>query len=75
MRVMIVGHTDAPGRETANLSLSAARAEVIRSMLRARGIAPYLLLVRSAGTLEPMQLSAARARINRSVTFNVSTSD
>jgi OOP family OmpA-OmpF porin len=51
VRVMIVGHTDSTGTEMANLSLSAARAEVIRSMLRARGIAPYLLLVRSAGML------------------------
>src|SRR6185436_11014703 len=53
VRVMIVGHTDDTGRETANLALSAARAEVVRSMLRARGIAPHLMLVRSAGTLEP----------------------
>ncbi len=75
VRVMIVGHTDSTGTEMANLSLSAARAEVVRSMLRARGIAPDLLLVRSAGMLEPMQLSAARAELNRSVTFNVSTSD
>jgi hypothetical protein len=46
------------------------------TMLRARGIAPYLLLVRSAGMLEPMQLSAGQsATINRRVTFNVSTSD
>ena len=44
VRVMIVGHTDDTGRETANLALSAARAEVVRSMLRARGIAPHLLL-------------------------------
>jgi outer membrane protein OmpA-like peptidoglycan-associated protein len=76
VRVMIVGHTDSTGTEMANLSLSAARAEVIRSMLRARGIAPYLLLVRSAGMLEPMQLSVGqRMALNRRVTFHVSTSD
>ncbi len=76
VRVMIVGHTDSTGTEMANLSLSAARAEVIRSMLRARGIAPYLLLVRSAGMLEPMELSVGqRMELNRRVTFNVSTSD
>ena len=44
VRVMIVGHADATGQEMSNLSLSAARAEVVRSMLRARGIAPDLLL-------------------------------
>ena len=52
--MMISGHSDAIGNETANLSLSAARAEVVRSMLRARGIAPELLTVRSAGPLEPV---------------------
>jgi outer membrane protein OmpA-like peptidoglycan-associated protein len=77
VRVMIVGHTDDTGRETANLALSAARAEVVRSMLRARGIAPHLLLVRSAGTLEPEQggpLDQEQAA-NRRVTFSVSTGE
>jgi len=77
VRVMIVGHADATGRETVNLALSNARAEVVRSMLRARGIAPYLLLVRSAGALEPQQSAAAGQpeAMNRRVTFTVSTSD
>ncbi len=74
---MIVGHADATGRETVNLALSNARAEVVRSMLRARGIAPYLLSVRSAGALEPQQTAAAGQpeAMNRRVTFTVSTSD
>jgi OOP family OmpA-OmpF porin len=77
VRVMIVGHADATGRETVNLSLSGARAEVVRSMLRARGISPYLLTVRSAGTLEPHQVTASgqSEASNRRVTFTVSTSD
>jgi outer membrane protein OmpA-like peptidoglycan-associated protein len=77
VRVMIVGHADATGRETVNLALSNARAEVVRSMLRARGIAPYLLSVRSAGALEPQQTAAAGQpeAMNRRVTFTVSTSD
>jgi flagellar motor protein MotB len=77
VRVMIVGHADGTGRETSNLALSAARAEVVRSMLRARGIAPYMLWVRSAGTLEPHQTSALgqAEAMNRRVTFSVSTSD
>ena len=74
---MIVGHTDDTGRETANLALSAARAEVVRSMLRARGIAPHLLLVRSAGTLEPEQAGplGQELAVNRRVTFTVSTGE
>jgi OOP family OmpA-OmpF porin len=77
VRVMIVGHADSTGRETVNLSLSAARAEVVRSMLRARGVAPYLLTVRSAGALEPHQTTAIgqSEASNRRVTFTVSTSD
>jgi OOP family OmpA-OmpF porin len=77
VRVMIVGHTDSTGKETSNLALSAARAEVVRSMLRARGIPPHLLFVRSAGTLEPEQMGPVGqdSAINRRVTFNVSTSD
>ena len=77
VRVMIVGHADATGRETVNLSLSNARAEVVRSMLRARGIAPHLLTVRSAGTLEPHQTTAIgqSEATNRRVTFTVATSD
>ena len=77
VRVMIVGHTDSTGRETVNLSLSNARAEVVRSMLRARGVAPYLLTVRSAGTFEPHQTTAVgqSEATNRRVTFYVSTSN
>jgi len=76
VRVMIVGHTDKTGDEMSNLSLSAARAEVIRSMLRARGIAPGMLPVRSTGTLEPLNVSGIESTaMNRSVTFNVSTGD
>jgi outer membrane protein OmpA-like peptidoglycan-associated protein len=74
VRVMIVGHTDSTGAEIANLALSAARAEVVRSMLRDRGIAPESLLVRSAGIFEPVKSTAgADDGINRRVTFTVST--
>jgi OOP family OmpA-OmpF porin len=77
VRVMIVGHADASGRETSNLALAGARAEVVRSMLRARGIAPDLLAVRSAGTLEPLQETSSSQpdAMNRRVTFSVGTSD
>jgi len=76
-RMMISGHADALGNETANLSLSAARAEVVRSMLKARGIAPELLTVRSAGPLEPLLApnGKATAAMNRRVTFTVIASE
>ncbi|MGB8538038.1 MAG: OmpA family protein [Acidobacteriaceae bacterium] len=76
-RMMISGHADAIGNETANLSLSAARAEVVRSMLKARGIAPELLAVRSAGPLEPMSAPNGKptAAMNRRATFTVIASE
>jgi outer membrane protein OmpA-like peptidoglycan-associated protein len=75
--MMISGHADAVGNETANLSLSAARAEVVRSMLNARGIAPELLTVRSAGPLEPLLAPNGKvtAAMNRRVTFTVTASE
>jgi OOP family OmpA-OmpF porin len=77
VRVMISGHADSTGNETSNLALSAARAEVVRSMLRTRGIAPDLLTVRSAGPLEPLQSpeGTTPASMNRRVTFTVSTTE
>jgi OOP family OmpA-OmpF porin len=76
-RVMIVGHTDSAGKETSNLALGQARAEVVRFMLRERGIAPDRLAVRSAGILEPALPGddTASAAQNRRVTFTVGTSD
>jgi outer membrane protein OmpA-like peptidoglycan-associated protein len=76
-RMMISGHADSVGNETANLSLSAARAEVVRSMLKARGIAPELLTVRSAGPLEPLLAPNGKvtAAMNRRVTFTVIASE
>jgi outer membrane protein OmpA-like peptidoglycan-associated protein len=75
--MMVSGHADAVGNETANLSLSAARAEVVRSMLKARGIAPELLTVRSAGPLEPLSAPDGKvtAAMNRRVTFTVIASE
>ncbi|MGK6310479.1 OmpA family protein [Variovorax sp. DT-64] len=77
VRVTIVGHADATGKDTANLALSLGRAEVVRSMLRARGIDPNLLSVRGAGPLEPLRpgASADELSMNRRVSFVVGTSD
>ena len=72
-RVMLTGHSDSTGSETFNLSISQARAESVRALLKKRGVDPSLLAVRAAGPYEPEQdedSDAARSR-NRRVTFTV----
>jgi outer membrane protein OmpA-like peptidoglycan-associated protein len=73
MRATIIGHADATGKDTPNLALSLGRAEVIRSLLRARGIDPDLLSVRGAGTLEPAQDEVADRDLarDRRVSFTI----
>ncbi|APO68701.1 OmpA/MotB family outer membrane protein [Rhizobium gallicum] len=73
-RFMLTGHADATGRETANVSISAARAETVRALLNKRGVAPELLLVRGAGTFEPVvpENSRTGSSTNRRVSITVS---
>ena len=75
VRLALVGHADATGNQTANLGISIARAEVVRSLLRSRGIAPELMSVRGTGTLEPLAPGAAPDDMssNRSVSFSITT--
>ena len=77
VRLSIIGHTDSTGKEFTNLGLSIARSEVVRSLLRKRGIAPELLSVRGTGTLEPLAEGAAPddLSLNRCVTLTVTTSE
>jgi OOP family OmpA-OmpF porin len=77
VKVTIVGHADATGKDTSNLALSVGRAEVVRSMLRARGVDPTVLAVRGAGPLEPLRPGASEDELsmNRRVSFSVSTGD
>jgi OOP family OmpA-OmpF porin len=75
-RVTLTGHADSQGQGTSNLSLSLARAEAVRALLKKRGVDPDLLQVRGAGQLEPLQddtsAAAAAARsINRRVSFSI----
>ncbi|SFO65891.1 Outer membrane protein OmpA [Mesorhizobium sp. NFR06] len=72
-RFMLTGHSDATGRETANVSISAARAEAVRALLNKRGVAPELLLVRGAGTFEPVvpENSRTGSSTNRRVSVTV----
>jgi OOP family OmpA-OmpF porin len=65
MRATIIGHADATGKDTPNLALSLGRAEVVRSLLRAKGIDPDLLSVRGAGTMGPTQDEVAERDLSR----------
>ncbi|UCI08762.1 OmpA family protein [Mesorhizobium sp. B1-1-8] len=72
-RVTLIGHADSAGQGTSNLSLSVARAEVVRALLKKRGVNPDLLAVRGAGALEPLQeeTSDAARSANRRVSFSL----
>ena len=76
-RVVLTGHSDAAGQGTFNLSLSMARAEAVRALLKKRGVDPDLLAVRGAGPLEPRdsgETPAARS-MNRRVSFTVGVNE
>jgi OOP family OmpA-OmpF porin len=73
VRLMLTGHSDVTGKGTANLSISLARAETVRALLRKRGVDPDLLAVRAAGALEPLaegESESARS-VDRRVSFSV----
>jgi OOP family OmpA-OmpF porin len=72
-RVMVTGHSDDKGTGMFNLSLSLARAEAVRSLLKRRGVDPELLAVRGAGQLEPLEAATSEAArsANRRVSFKV----
>jgi len=75
-RMTLTGHADSVGQGTSNLSLSVARAEAVRALLKKRGVDPDLLQVRGAGQLEPLQddtsaASAAARSANRRVSFSI----
>ncbi|MBV8070312.1 MAG: OmpA family protein [Acidobacteriaceae bacterium] len=72
-RVTLTGHADSVGKGTFNLSLSLARAEAVRALLKKRGVDPDLLAVRGAGALEPLtpEASETARSANRRVSFSV----
>jgi OOP family OmpA-OmpF porin len=72
-RVTIIGHSDDTGNGTFNLSLSVARAEAVRALLKQRGVDTDLLAVRGAGPLEPVEAASTEAArsANRRVSFKV----
>src|SRR5262249_61086428 len=74
--VTLPGHADSRGQGPSNLSLSVARAETVRALLKKRGVDPDLLQVRGAGQLEPLQddtsaASSAARSANRRVSFSI----
>ena len=72
-RVTLIGHADSAGQGTSNLSLSVARAEVVRALLKKRGVNPDLLAVRGAGAMEPLQEETSEAA-NRRIAASPSAS-
>jgi outer membrane protein OmpA-like peptidoglycan-associated protein len=72
-RVTLIGHADSVGQGTSNLSLSVARAEAVRALLKKRGVNPDNLAVRGAGAMEPLQeeTSDAAKSANRRVSFSL----
>ena len=76
-RVTLTGHSDAVGKGTFNLSISLARAEAVRALLKKRGVNPDLLAVRGAGPLEPLlaETSDQARSADRRVSFTVDFED
>ncbi|MFN3415968.1 MAG: OmpA family protein [Caldimonas sp.] len=73
-RIEIIGHTDALGAPDANLALSLARADAVRSYLQARGIDAQRLAVSGMGSARPVasnETAEGRAR-NRRIEFRIS---
>jgi outer membrane protein OmpA-like peptidoglycan-associated protein len=70
----LVGRTDLTGSDAANQELSRNRAETVLRALAARGVTRAATTVSAVGTSRPLpgDDAAERARINRSVSFQVS---
>ncbi len=70
----LVGRTDPTGSDAANQTLSRERAEAVLGALAARGVPRASTRVSALGTTQPLPGDdpAARARVNRSVSFGVS---
>lgn len=70
----LVGRTDPTGNDAVNQALSRNRAEAVLRALAARGVPRRATLVSAVGTTRPLPAAqpAERARVNRSVSFQVS---
>jgi outer membrane protein OmpA-like peptidoglycan-associated protein len=74
--ILIVGHTDSSGIESANQVLSSQRAGAIDVLLVHQGVPKGLLVPRGVGTTEPLRMEGDEQaqRLNRSVNFRVNLS-
>lgn len=72
-RFEIVGHTDSRGEREANIALSQARAEAVKTFLAANGIDGNLIATTGRGPDEPVAAndSAAGRQKNRRIEFRV----
>ncbi len=73
-KLELVGRTDPTGSDAANQALSRNRAEAVLQALAARGVPRGATMVNAVGTTRPLPGAdpAEAARINRSVSFQVS---
>jgi outer membrane protein OmpA-like peptidoglycan-associated protein len=71
--VLIAGHTDNVGSDSANLALSRARAEMVASAFRDAGVAPERIRVEAYGSQKPVadNATASGRAQNRRVTLDV----
>ena len=77
VRIKIVGHTDEQGTVDANMTLSQARADAIRSTLVSKGFNPTNFEAVGVGTAEPVknEFGVQESEINRSVSFRIQITD
>jgi OOP family OmpA-OmpF porin len=72
-KVEVIGHTDADGPREANIALSRARAEAVRTYLGSQGIAPAMISTTGLGPDQPVapnNTPDGRAR-NRRIEFKL----
>jgi len=74
--VLVVGHTDSSGIESANQVLSKQRAAAIAAVLLHDGVPKGVLVPRGVGTAQPLRTEGDEQaqHFNRSVTFQVNLS-
>ena len=71
VQVMLTGHADLLGKGAYNLSLSLARAEAVRALLKKRGVNPETLAIRAAGALEPIAGKSTDSAADRRISFSI----
>jgi outer membrane protein OmpA-like peptidoglycan-associated protein len=71
LKIEIQGHTDGKGTQEHNLPLSQARAEAVKNILSARGIAPSRMTAKGYGSEQPLvpNTSEENRQLNRRIDF------